>query len=761
MAAVASPSPSPGLPTKSEIRSWDVEHLDTASADFNRVASVWQESTNDAYASLDRTGWEGPAATTALNHVYEIRRGAFDKASVLQQCARIAQSAAMQIAGARDTAIAQIDQATNEGFTVAEDLSVTYPASSSKTADAAKRDAAQVHAAEIRAAAARLAILDKQFGAELAAQATFLAPAAAPPASGGSSVQPASWSTPHPLQPALSGPTSGGQNGNTGGRMNDPSTQQGDSRADKDRSKEHDKNAGDHGAKINDSPRDEKEKSKEHDTKAGDHGAKINDDPGVQPSDAGRPINGYPDQAYGPANPSTGAGMPMSPPASPLSSAAGTGSGAGGLKPPSLPSTPTSPMTSSPGTGGAMQPAAFDKAVAGLGNNVPPAAAFTPPAGSGGAGSTAPVTSTPAPIPPPAAPPAAAAAPPPVAPAGPAPAAAPVTGHAGMAGGPMGGGMMPPLLAGGGAPPPAPMSTPPPAAPPPAAPPPVAAASGHVNAMPPPMLSSRERRSAYVAAKTGDKVGKVASDARVLCGQLMATTRKRPGVQWVVGGSLDETLIVANNIGLGWMPSNARLYGGPDQLMHAFVDGDIDLMVRRDWVGDPLRAVRECGALTGHPITMLAVDPYVSTEGVDLSAMSVEQAEIMPQNSGTDDMRGGRTRTGVVDPTFAQRINAEKEVAPIVRLMLPGAGHESADRKPSGKVTGALWNSVITDAMVSVDHHLKAWQRFCEDQLAVSSYELRRQEQVFAAKERAEDYAYWEWNLAVLGQLLKVQPLGA
>lgn len=408
-----------------------------------------------------------------------------------------------------------------------------------------------------------------------------------------------------------------------------------------------------------------------------------------------------------------------------------------------------------------MQPAAFDKAVAGLGNNVPPAAAFTPPAGSGGAGSTAPVTSTPAPIQPPAAPPAAAAGPPPVAPAGPAPAAAPVSGHAGMTGGPMGGGMMPPLLAGGGAPPPAPMSTPPPAAPPPAAPPPVAAASGHVNAMPP-MLSSRERRSAYVAAKTGDKVGKVASDARVLCGQLMATTRKRPGVQWVVGGSLDEVLIVANNIGLGWMPSNARLFDGPEKIMHAFVDGDIDLMVRRDWVGDPLRAVRECGALTGHPITMLAVDPYVSTDGVDLSAMSVEQAEIMPQNSGTDDMRGGRTRTGVVDPAFAQRINAEKEVAPIVRLMLPGAGHESADRKPSGKVTGALWNSVITDAMVSVDHHLRAWQRFCEDQLAVASYELRRQEQVFAAKERAEDYAYWEWNLGALGELLKQrQPLGA
>lgn len=759
MAAVASPSPSPGLPTKSEIRSWDVEHLNTASADFNRVASVWQESTNDAYVSLDRTGWEGPAATTALDHVHEIRRGAFGKASILQQCAAIAQSAAMQIAGARDTAIAQIDQAISEGFTVGEDLSVTYPASSSKTADAAKRDAAQVHAAEIQAAAARLAILDKQFGAELAAQATFLAPAA-PSTSGSGSVQPAGWST-APLSPAPtpSGQDSSGGSTRSGGSESSPHN----SASGSPKEKQHEGSTKRDPEKASDPGNNKNEAKNKADGET--KGSTKTDAPEKNPSSASGDTPGSTALDSGTQSGPTLTGAPMPTqggglPASPLGSPTG-GSGAGGLKPPSLPSTPTSPMTSSPGTGGGMQPAAFDKAVAGLGNNVPPAAAFTPPAGSGGAGSTAPVTSTPAPIQPPAAPPAAAAAPPPVAPAGPAPAAAPVTGHAGMAGGPMGGGMMPPLLAGGGAAPPAPMSSPPPAAPPPAAaPPPVAAASGHVNAMPP-MLSSRERRSAYVAAKTGDKVGKVASDARVLCGQLMATTRKRPGVQWVVGGSLDETLIVANNIGLGWMPSNARLYGGPDQLMHAFVDGDIDLVVRRDWVGDPLRAVRECGALTGHPITMLAVDPYVSTEGVDLSAMSVEQAEIMPQNSGTDDMRGGRTRTGVVDPTFAQRINAEKEVAPIVRLMLPGAGHESADRKPSGKVTGALWNSVITDAMVSVDHHLKAWQRFCEDQLAVASYELRRQEQVFAAKERAEDYAYWEWNLAVLGQLLKAQPLGA
>ncbi len=744
--------------TRSEIESMTFEHLESGAQWLVGEAGRWESAGSNSYNAFERAHWRGPGANAAEAVYSRLRSRSLAGARELEKIALEARQAAIACEGARGSVVTMIDAAENAGFTVQEDLQVTF---GDGTDVAALQIAAAVYEADIRAEAADfVSTLARQAGI-LTASAETLAAFGTPTSFGSgiganSDVQPASFSP--KLSPAPA-PGSSGSNDASGGRspFDDKSRKDGGAESSKDSSKKEGRTPHDDD-KSHDRNGEHDEKSKEA---KGSGRSPVDDVPSDSSNTANAELGGrtpYQDaissQPVGPAAPSPGSGLP----ASPLGSPAG-GSGAGGLKPPSLGS-PTSPMTSSPGAGGGMQPAAFDKAVAGLGNNVPPAAAFTPPPGSGGAGSTAPVTSTPAPVQPVVPPPAAAAAPAPAAPAGPAPAAAPVSGHGPMTGG---GGMMPPLLAGGGAPPAAPMSAPPPAAPPPAAPPPVAAASGHVNAVPP-MLSAREHRSAYVAARTGDRVGKLASDVRQLCGQLMATTRNRPGVQWVVGGSLsgaDQVLIVANNIGLGWMPSNARLFDGPENVMHAFVDGDIDLLVRRDWVGDPLRAVRECGRLTGHPITALAVDPYVNREGVDLSAMSVEVADISPQNSGTDDMRGGRTRAGVVDPAFAKQIDDCKEVAPIVRLILPGAGHESADRKPSNKVTSALWNSVITDAMVSVDHHLQAWQRFCEDQLAVAAYKLRRQEQVWEAKDRAEDYVYWEWNLAALGQLLKAQPLGA
>lgn len=439
----------------------------------------------------------------------------------------------------------------------------------------------------------------------------------------------------------------------------------------------------------------------------------------------------------GPYTPMPGGIGSPSMPSSPLSG--------GAPKPPSLPSLPSSPL-GSPGGATPVSPAAFDKplsaASGSLLNNTPGAGAFVPPpaAPSGGAGPVAPMTPPPsvAPVVPPAA-----------ATAAPAPAAAtPVTAQpvSHVPAGGMGGmgGMMPPLMSSpaGGGPAPAPMSA---AAPPPPVSAPASPAGVGASSVVPAAMSRAEVVRRSIAQATGDSRGRVASEARTLCAALHAATRRWPELLWCVGGRADGMLVVANNIGLGWLPASVRL-PRPDSAMlassHVFAHGDIPAAVRMSWIGQPVRAVQAWAVATGDPLILLA--GFEQAIGIN-DVSRVEVHTVSPDDlPAQETMIGGLERLEVVDPELAGEV-AGKTVAALASLLPSAAEQVTADPARASD----LWLNVTLSLSPELDTAVRvaAWKAFCEAQLAGAEAAARAATDAQDARDRYSDYGYWQWNL--------------
>ena len=123
------PAASPAqLPTRSEIEGWDTSHLSAAATAWRTAAST-SEDVFDQHrrniASPGGTAWEGDAKDAALNRVIA-DIGVVDRhSSTLRDAAGIADDGVTDINAAKRDVLAAITKAENDGFDVAEDLTVT------------------------------------------------------------------------------------------------------------------------------------------------------------------------------------------------------------------------------------------------------------------------------------------------------------------------------------------------------------------------------------------------------------------------------------------------------------------------------------------------------------------------------------------------------------------------------------------------------------------------------------------------------------
>ncbi|MEX7469082.1 hypothetical protein AB4Z39_05145 [Mycobacterium adipatum] len=755
MPAVASPSL-----TLSAVRALDPGPLLEAAGNWSSAATTWEGAMDRAHGSLERANWSGPAADAAIEESGNHRRVVFADAEHIRSAVTTANVGANELVGAQQRILREVDDAINAGFDVGEDFSVTYTADSgmSQAAAAAKQSEAQTHAGEIQAAVANLTSVDESLARKLTQAAAEFSGGGASNGNGSAATPMSNWSgqgsvpLSPPTQPSPN-PTGaeGGSSSSGRGRMDDA------------------EESGKPGEEGGGKPAADDDPTRNDSSEKGDGESPrpvLDDDPATSATDPGLDPNSP--EAVGVARlddlpaattqPAFGGGMP-----SPASS------GGGMPKAPSMPSSPLSSLTnpaSSLGTGAGsgassaaggggqgVAPAAFDKplqaASSSLLNNAPAPFAPPPAAASSSGGAAAPMTS-----PPPAAAMQQAA---PL--AGPAPAAAapmsappPAVGGAGT---PMGGGMLPPLMsspAGGGmGGSPASMAAPPPAPAVPAAP------GAGVSASAPPVMpvTAAERVRANIARVTGNTLGRVASDARALCAALHAATKNRPEVMWCVGGRLDGVLVVSNNIGLGWLPSNVNL-PPPDGVLrvsrHVFAHGgEVAWSMRRDWVGHPVRAVRGYARATGDDVVVLAcfeqaIDrQFDDVNGVQLDLLSESQVPAVGILAGVD-------RLQVVNPVLAEKITSEGVASLVAKLPSAMGNSVTDDAVPDPGAAAGLWLSVTTSAVVSVDAHLEAWTLFCANQLAASAHKLRRAADEVQARELYADYAYWQWNLEQVAQ---------
>jgi hypothetical protein len=156
------------LPTLSQIKSWDVDHLAEAALHWSAAADRWEGTFHEVWQQSRAVKWEGQTADALQERTSTDKSLVGSKADRLRQVAAIARKGAGEIEAAQRRVVYAVEDANNAGFRVDEDLSVTDKRNSRNAQQrAARRAQAEAFAADIRDRTAALVALDKDVAANL------------------------------------------------------------------------------------------------------------------------------------------------------------------------------------------------------------------------------------------------------------------------------------------------------------------------------------------------------------------------------------------------------------------------------------------------------------------------------------------------------------------------------------------------------------------------------------------------------------------
>ena len=151
------------LPTLSQIQGWDTDHLTTAADHWAGTADRWETAFTQAWQEAHTVSWEGHGANALRERVSADKTTVAGHAELLRQAAGIARQGASDIGAAQRKVLYAVQDATNAGFRVDDDLSVIDKRISHNAGQRAGRRAqAQRFAGDIRSAAAELSTLDNE-----------------------------------------------------------------------------------------------------------------------------------------------------------------------------------------------------------------------------------------------------------------------------------------------------------------------------------------------------------------------------------------------------------------------------------------------------------------------------------------------------------------------------------------------------------------------------------------------------------------------
>lgn len=170
---MAATSPVPSL---SQIRAWDTEHLVDAAATWRTTADQWQGSFSQVASHMPAPGgipWQGAGSETAQLRASTDAMKVDEIAVSLRSASTAAGDGANEIDAKRQSVLEAIEDAESAGFTVGEDLSVTSRYSDlTAEAEMARQAQAEALAADIRAKATALVTADHEVAAKVASAAS-------------------------------------------------------------------------------------------------------------------------------------------------------------------------------------------------------------------------------------------------------------------------------------------------------------------------------------------------------------------------------------------------------------------------------------------------------------------------------------------------------------------------------------------------------------------------------------------------------------
>lgn len=176
--------------TLSQIRAWSTQHLTDAAGYWSNTADQWEDTFLRMRNQSQAIGWRGAGGDALRQRTGADLSIVSGKADQLRQAARIARNGASDISAAQRQVLHAVEDAENAGFTVGEDLSVSYTDNGGTAAVRAARQAqAETMASQIWSRAAQLNGAEVKIAGQLTAATTGLGKAAFTHDSKGSGVQ--------------------------------------------------------------------------------------------------------------------------------------------------------------------------------------------------------------------------------------------------------------------------------------------------------------------------------------------------------------------------------------------------------------------------------------------------------------------------------------------------------------------------------------------------------------------------------------------
>lgn len=164
------------VPSLSQIRAWDTDHLVDAATTWRTTADHWQESFSLVASNMPAPGgipWEGTGSEAAQSRASTDAIKVEELAVSLRSASTVAGNGADEMHAIRQSVLAAIGNAESAGFTVGEDLSVTSRYTDlTPAAEAARQAQAEALAADIRAKATALVEADHEVATKIASAAS-------------------------------------------------------------------------------------------------------------------------------------------------------------------------------------------------------------------------------------------------------------------------------------------------------------------------------------------------------------------------------------------------------------------------------------------------------------------------------------------------------------------------------------------------------------------------------------------------------------
>lgn len=158
--------------TLSQIRAWSTVPLTDAATYWSKTADQWDDVFSTMRNQSQTIAWKGAGGDALRQRTAADFSTVSGRADKLRQAAGVARSGASDISTAQRRALFAIEDAQNAGFTVGEDLSVSYTDHGGTVAEQAARQAqAEQMATEIWSRAAGLESADAKVAGQITAAA--------------------------------------------------------------------------------------------------------------------------------------------------------------------------------------------------------------------------------------------------------------------------------------------------------------------------------------------------------------------------------------------------------------------------------------------------------------------------------------------------------------------------------------------------------------------------------------------------------------